>query len=115
MPKCVSRMKSTSVTVSMLCFLLVNDVGDARITSFSILPATGRQGTTFTIDMTYTSMNGTGTGQMVFAIETPDRVPVGNIFLMEAKLPGTYKERITIKAEPEPGCDIPHGKMMRSC
>jgi len=72
----------------------VNDNGDAKITTFSILPATGRQGTTFAIDFTYVSMNGTGTGEMVVDIHTPDRIPLGAGFLMEAK-----KKMVHIKNE----------------
>jgi len=83
----------------------VKDDGDAKITTFSILPATGRKGTTFSIDFTYVSMNGTGTGEIAIGIHTPDRIPLGADFLMESKKPGTYSERITVKAEPDPQCD----------
>jgi len=83
----------------------VNDHGDAKITTFSILPATGRKGTTFSIDFTYVSINGTGTGELDIDIHCPDRMPVGGSFLLEAKKAGTYSERITIKAEPDPQCD----------
>jgi len=83
----------------------VNDHGDAKITKFSILPASGPQGTTFSIDLTYVSLNGTGTGELVIDIHTPDRIPLGSGFLAEAKKAGTYEERITVKAEPDPQCD----------
>jgi len=83
----------------------VNDHGDAKITQFSILPASGPQGTTFAIDFTYVSLNGTGTGEIVVDIHTPDRIPLGAGFLLEAKKAGTYQERITVKAEPDPSCD----------
>ena len=85
--------------------LLVNDNGDAKITKFAILPATGRQGTTFSIDFTFVSLNGTGTGELVVEIHTPDRIPLGAGFLLEAQKPGTYNERISVKAEPDPQCD----------
>jgi len=83
----------------------VNDHGDAKISKFSILPATGRRGTTFAIDFTYVSLNGTGTGELVVDIHAPDRIPLGAGFLLEAKKSGTYNERITVKAEPDPQCD----------
>jgi hypothetical protein len=83
----------------------INDHGDAKITTFSVLPATGRQGTTFAIGFSYVSTNGTGTGELVVDIHTPDHIPLGAGFLIEAKKPGTYNERITVKAEPDPQCD----------
>jgi len=83
----------------------INDHGDAKITKFSILPATGVQGTTFAIDFTYVSLNGTGTGEIDIDIRTPDHIPLGTGFLLEAKKAGTYSERITVKAEPDPQCD----------
>jgi len=83
----------------------VNDHGDANITIFSVLPASGRKGTTFSIDFTYVTVNGTGTGEFSIGIHTPDRIPLGADFLWEPKKPGTYTERITVKAEPDPQCD----------
>jgi hypothetical protein len=82
-----------------------NDHGDAKISQFSILPATGRKGTTFAIGFSYVSLNGTGTGELDIDIHCPDRLPVGASFLLEAKKAGTYTEKITIKAEPDPQCD----------
>jgi len=86
-------------------FCPVNDNGNANITVFSIVPASGPRGTTFSIDFTYVSLNGTGTGEMVVTIHCPDRIPLEGAFLLEAKKPGTYSERITVKAEPDPRCD----------
>jgi hypothetical protein len=83
----------------------VNDDGNANITVFSILPQSGPKGTTFAIEVTYVSVNGTGTGEISVDIHTPDRIPLGADFLLEAKKPGTYSERITVKAEPDPQCD----------
>jgi hypothetical protein len=86
-------------------FCPVNDHGDCNVTQFSILPATGRQGTTFAIDFTYVTVNGTGTGEIDVDIHTPDRIPLGAAFLWQTQKPGTYSERITVKAEPDPSCD----------
>ncbi|CAF3725569.1 unnamed protein product [Rotaria sp. Silwood1] len=69
----------------------INDHGDAKITKFSILPASGPKGTTFAIDLTYVSINGTGTGELDIDIRTPDHFPLGASFLVEAKKPGTYE------------------------
>jgi len=91
---------------------IVNDHGNANITVFTILPATGPRGTTFAIDVTYVSVNGTGTGEIDIEIRTPDRIPLGAAFLSEAKKPGTYTERITVKAEPDPRCDPTQGKIL---
>lgn len=95
-----------------LSLYLVNDNGDAKITKFSVLPASGPQGTTFAIDFTYVSINGTGTGELDVDIHCPDRIPLGAGFLLEAKKGGTYNERITIKAEPDPQCDPTQGKII---
>jgi len=83
----------------------IKDNGDAKITTSSILPKSGPKGTTFAIDLTYVSVNGTGTGELDVDIHCPDRIPLGGSFLLQAKKPGTYSERITIKAEPDPQCD----------
>jgi len=83
----------------------INDHGDAKITTFSILPASGPQGTTFAIGFSFVSKNGTGTGELDVDIHCPDHMPVGGSFLLESKPAGTYSERITIKAEPDPQCD----------
>lgn len=88
---------------------LVNDNGDAKITKFAVLPATGRQGTTFQIDFSFVSLNGTGTGELVVDIHTPDHIPLGAGFLLEAQKAGTYNERISVKAEPDPQCDPTQG------
>jgi len=83
----------------------INDHGDCKITTFSIIPAAGPKGTTFAIDFSFVTMNGTGTGEIVVDIHTPDHIPLGAGFLLEARKPGTYNERITVKAEPDPQCD----------
>jgi len=83
----------------------VNDHGDAKIKTFAITPPSGRKGTTFNIDLSFQTVNGTGTGQLEIDIKTPDKIPLGADFLLEAKKPGTYGERISLKAQPDPQCD----------
>ena len=93
-----------------LFLCVVNDNGDAKITTFSITPPSGVKGTTFNIEFAYVSKNGTGTGELDIDIHCPDRMPVGASFLLEAKKAGTYTEKISIKAEPDPRCDPTEGK-----
>ena len=50
-------------------------------------------------------MNGTGTGELEIDIDTPDKIPLGANFLLQAQKAGTYSERITVKAAPDPDCD----------
>jgi hypothetical protein len=90
----------------------VNDNGDAKITKFTITPPTGKKGTTFVVDFTFVSMNGTGTGEIAIDIHAPDRMPLGDSFLWEAKKAGTYTERISVKAEPDPRCDPTQGNIV---
>jgi hypothetical protein len=83
----------------------IKDDGDAKISQFSILPASGPKGTTFAVGFAYVSINGTGTGEIDIDLRCPDRIPLGASFLLESKKAGTYSEKITIKAEPDPQCD----------
>lgn len=83
----------------------MNDNGDARFTNFMIQPATGRRGTTFTMDLIFVSLNGTGTGELTVEIDCPDEVTIRDVFLAEEKKSGSYNERITLKAERDPQCD----------
>ncbi|XP_041354573.1 countin-3-like [Gigantopelta aegis] len=82
----------------------VNDHGDAHITKFSITPVSGPQGPR-TIDLTYVSKNGTGTGEMVLVIHTVDGIPVETGFLNEPAPAGTYPNVFNLKAQPDPDCD----------
>ncbi|CAF0759811.1 unnamed protein product [Adineta steineri] len=83
----------------------INDHGDAKFTKFTIAPASGPKGTTFTFDFAYTSVNGTGTGELDIDIQCPDKIPIGTGFLLEASKAGTYGQKVTVKAEPDPHCD----------
>jgi len=85
--------------------ILVNDHGNAKFTNLTLTPSSGPKGTTFTIDFSIVSSNGTGTGELVLDIRCPDRVPTGKTFLFEAKKPGTYHEQISFKADRDPSCD----------
>ncbi|XP_035680752.1 countin-1-like isoform X1 [Branchiostoma floridae] len=86
----------------------IKDDGDAKITSLDVSPKSGPQGT-FMIDVEYTSKNGTGTGEMVIDIDTVDGIPLGQGFILEAQEAGSYGQKISLKAEPNPECDPTQG------
>lgn len=92
--------------------VLVNDNGDAKFTSFLILPKYAPQGTKFAIDFVYNSTNGTGTGEMIITIKTVDKVPLSTGFLVEAQKPGMYGDRISLDTTPDPECDPTQGKIL---
>lgn len=83
----------------------IKDDGDATIVSFTISPRSGPQGTTFQADVSFVSLNGTGTGELAIGIRTVDGIDVGDSFLIESLPPGKYEEQISIQAEPDPDCD----------
>lgn len=76
---------------------LVNDNGDAMFVKFSVAPSTGPQGTTFAIDCSYKTLNGTGTSMLRLDITDPHNETDSNDYLVEAKKAGTYSERIGVK------------------
>ncbi|KAI8505679.1 hypothetical protein Bbelb_168680 [Branchiostoma belcheri] len=86
----------------------IKDDGDAKITTLSVNPKSGPQGT-FIIDVEYVSKNGTGTGEMVIDIDTVDGIPLGQGFVLEAQEAGTYGQKISLRAEPNPDCDPTQG------
>ena len=58
----------------------------------------------FTFFMTFTTDNGTGTGELVLSIKTVDNIAVGNSQI-DCKLPGTYSVEWKLKAVPDPNCE----------
>lgn len=85
------------------------DQGDATITSFTVNPNKGPQGT-FMIDARWESINGTGTGELYIGIKTVDGVPIEDGFLMEPQKPGKYTTQIKLNAVPDPDCDPTAGE-----
>ncbi|CAF0876145.1 unnamed protein product [Adineta ricciae] len=83
----------------------INDHGDATFTHFGVYPNTGPQGTTFVIDCSFKSLNGTGTSMLRIDIVDSHNETNGNDFLVEAKKPGTYPERIALKTLSAWNCD----------
>ena len=83
----------------------MQDDGDAKITQFSIVPTSGPQGTTFGVDFSFLSVNGTGPGEVVVNVETVDQLPFSVNFLVDSREPGNYTEFISLTTEPDPQCD----------
>jgi len=69
--------------IAKLC--AINDHGDAKFTDFAVMPSTGPQGTTFVIDCSYKSLNGTGTSMLRIDITDPQNQTNSNDFLVESK------------------------------
>ena len=84
------------------------DGGDAQITSLDVSPSTGPQGK-FTVQVSYSSKNGTGTGELFIGVKTNDGLPLESSFLLEAQKPGMYNTNIEIDAQPDPDCDPSQG------
>lgn len=55
--------------------------------------------------MELVTTNGTGTGELIMTIQTVDKIPLSAGFLLEAKKPGSYGERLSIDTTPDPDCD----------
>jgi len=66
--------------------------------------------TKFGIDYVYVTHNGTGTGEIIAAIKTVDKITLSTSFLLEAQKPGTYGQRLIVDASPDPDCDPSQGK-----
>ena len=56
--------------------------------------------------MTFTTVNGTGTGELALSIETVDNIAVGDSQI-DCKTPGTYTVEWKLKAVPDPNCEGP--------
>ncbi|XP_004365279.1 countin2 [Capsaspora owczarzaki ATCC 30864] len=83
----------------------INDNGDATIRSFTTSPVSGPQGTTFTFDLDWSTINGTGTGEIILVVQTVDGLQLGDSSLLEATAPGEYVKRWQVDAKPDPDCD----------
>ncbi len=77
--------------------MLVNDQGDAKFNKFQVTPPIAHEGTEFIIDCSFTSKNGTGTGMLRITIVTPQNQSATNDFLLEAKKPGSYVQKVGVK------------------
>lgn len=88
----------------------INDHGDATYTNFGVFPNTGPQGTKFVIDCSFKTLNGTGTSMLRVDIVDSRNETSGNDFLVEAKKPGTYTEKIALDTLTAWNCDSTKGK-----
>ncbi|CAF4118370.1 unnamed protein product [Adineta steineri] len=83
----------------------INDHGDAKFTNFGVYPNTGPQGTQFEIDCSFKSLNGTGTSMLRFIMADSHNQTSDNDFLIDAKKPGTYTEKIGLITASAWNCD----------
>jgi hypothetical protein len=88
----------------------VKDDGDAKFTNFCVYPASGPEGTTFSIDLSFKTVNGTGTGTFTFNVTDPRNETNGDLYWFEEKKPGTYIERLQFPTLTIPSCDASDGK-----
>ncbi|CAF1177860.1 unnamed protein product [Adineta ricciae] len=88
----------------LLTLCPVNDHGDAKIQAFVISPPHATASTKFVFDLTFQSMNGTGTGQLLYTIHPVDDLRISSFLLIEEKKPGLYAERFTVDTTPDPDC-----------
>lgn len=93
--------------------ILVNDDGDAKILSFNMVPQRAPIGSTISIDYVFATKNGTGTGEIILDISTIDKIPLSTGFLLEAQKPGSYGQRVSLDASPDPDCDPTQGENRR--
>ena len=64
----------------------------------------------FVFAMNFTTINGTGTGELAISIDTVDGIPVGNAHF-DCSNPGTYNVGWTLDAEPSSDCENPPCEM----
>jgi hypothetical protein len=89
---------------------LVKDDGDAKFTNFGVSPKVGPEGTKFLIDLSFKTVNGTGTGTFDFNIVDPKNETTGDQYWFEEKKTGTYIEKIQFITLTIPNCDPAKGK-----
>lgn len=85
-----------------------NDYGDATLTSWLASPSSGPAGTAIDLAFTYTSKNGTGTGEIRIALTTVDhqQVSFNSIYIADTTTGGSYKGSGSVDTTPAaPGCD----------
>lgn len=66
-------------------------------------------GSDFEIDMSFQTVNGTGTGEVALEILTVDNIPLGDSQLLLPQDPGSYNAKWTVTAEADPDCDPTQG------
>jgi len=77
--------------------------GQVNITSATVSPKQGPQGTTFTITMVYNVVSATGPGLVVVNIVPPADMPFGDEEFEEGQSKGAYKTQWQLQANPSEG------------
>lgn len=83
----------------------VKDDGDAKFTNFGVTPKIGPEGTTFIIDLSFKTVNGTGTGTFTFDVTDPKNQTTGDLYWFEEKKAGTYIEKLQFETLAIPHCN----------
>jgi len=78
----------------------INDDWSGNITSLSVSPHTGHQGSTFNINVVFSISNTTGTGELSLVIFPPDGFPFGDGQLLVDVAPATYSAQFQLQAQP---------------
>jgi hypothetical protein len=78
----------------------INDFASGKITSFTVSPASGPSGTTFTFTIVYQITNTTGTGELEFDVFPSDGDAFGEDGLLVAVGPGTYQAQVNLPTTP---------------
>jgi len=78
----------------------ISDNASASILSLTVTPASGPQGTTFTITTIYRVNSTIATGEIEFIIIPPDAIPFGTGGLIVMQTPAMYKAELQFQANP---------------
>lgn len=78
----------------------INDFAAGKITSLTVNPTSGPQGTTFTFTIVYQIINTTGTGELEFDVFPPSSDPLGEDALLVEVGPGTYQAQVSLPTTP---------------
>ncbi|KAI6659214.1 Countin-1-like [Oopsacas minuta] len=83
------------------------DNGNVKINSVAVQPPKAAQGSTFDITVAYTVINTTGTADLILAIQTVDKLPLENEFILYQQTPKQYEVDIKLEATPNQNCQDP--------
>eukprot|EP01120_Amphizonella_sp_Union-15-10_P000974 TRINITY_DN11042_c0_g1_i1.p1 TRINITY_DN11042_c0_g1~~TRINITY_DN11042_c0_g1_i1.p1 ORF type:complete len:230 (+),score=45.36 TRINITY_DN11042_c0_g1_i1:86-775(+) len=78
----------------------INDHSSGRVTACSVVPQKGQQGDSFTVDIAFTIVNATGTGEIIYEVEPPAGFPFGDGELLVRTQPGSYRISFSFQANP---------------
>jgi len=78
----------------------VREGGLARIDSISVSPQVGHQGSTFEIDVLFSVLNQTSTGELQIEITPPHSTPIMDGTINEGFIPGQYSVKFQLDTHP---------------